>query len=246
MPPKGGGTEIFMARKITTRAEIIKCAAERYLETGYTDTSIKSICDRIGISTGNLTFYFPSKEHLLDILVDMLCDFQWELMKTTVKEGNSSIMAYCLELITMAAACEQNSIIKDFFLSSYKHQMSLDTIRRNDTRKTKMVFKDYTEGWDEMHYSEAETLVSGIEYATLMTTSDSAGLEVRIVGALRTILGIYGVPKEISAQKIQKVVALDYMEMGEKTLREFREFIYNLDDEYIEDAYVKYCARVNR
>ena len=236
-----------MARKkITTRAEIIKAATEMYLEQGYSNTTIKAICDRIGISTGNLTFYFPTKEHLLDILVEMVCDFQWELMKKTVAEGNTSLMAYCLEFITMVAACDQDEIIKDFFVSAYQHPMTLETIRRNDAEKTKMVFREYNDGWEDLHYTEAETLVSGIEYGTLMTTGDSVGIDARIKGALRTILGIYLVPKDLSLAKIEKATSLNYREIGMNTLKEFREFVFNIDDQYIEDVYAKYCEKAKK
>lgn len=236
-----------MARKrITTKAEIIKTASEMFLDYGYSDTTIKSVCDRIEISTGNLTFYFPTKEHLLDILVDMLCDFQWELMKRTVAEGNTSLMAYCLEFITMVSACEQNALIKDFFLSSYKHSMSLETIRRNDVEKAKLVFKDYNPDWDDQRYVEAETLISGIEYATLMTTSDSADIELRIEGALQAILDIYRVPKEIAIMKIKKAKAVNYRELGSETLKQFKEYIFSIDEQYVEEAYAKYCDRINK
>ena len=233
-------------RRATTRAEIIKVATEMYLENGYSNTTTKAICDRIGISTGNLTFYFPTKEHLLDILVEMVCDFQWDLMKKTVEEGNTSLMAYCLELITMAAACDQDEIVKDFFVSAYKHPMTLETIRRNDIEKAKMVFGSFHDGWDDIHYIEAETLVSGIEYGTLMTTGDSAGLKARIHGALRTILGIYLVPKDVALMKIEKATSLNYREIGMNTLKQFREFVFNIDEQYIEDIYIKYCEKAKK
>ena len=233
-------------RRVTTRAEIIKVATEMYLENGYSNTTTKAICDRIGISTGNLTFYFPTKEHLLDILVEMVCDFQWDLMKKTVEEGNTSLMAYCLEFITMAAACDQDEIIKDFFVSAYKNPMTLETIRRNDMAKTKLVFESFHDDWSDLHYTEAETLVSGIEYGTLMTTGDSAGLDARIKGALRTILGIYLVPKDVSMAKIEKATSLNYREIGMNTLKKFREFVFNIDEQYIEDIYIKYCEKAKK
>ena len=230
-------------RKVTTRAEIIKVATEMYLENGYSNTTTKAICDRIGISTGNLTFYFPTKEHLLDILVEMVCDFQWDLMKKTVAEGNTSLMAYCLEFITMIAACDQDEIIKDFFVSAYRHPMTLETIRRNDVEKARLVFESFHDDWTDLHYVEAETLVSGIEYGTLMTTGDSAGIEARINGALRTILGVYLVPKDLAMAKIQKATSLNYREIGTSTLKKFREFVFNIDDQYVEDMYLRYCEK---
>ena len=98
----------------TTKLEIIQVASRLFLSRGYTKTTIKSIADALDISTGHLMFYFPTKEHLLAVLVHMLCDFQRKMMQDTVNEGNTSLMAICLELTTMAAMCEEDEIAKDF------------------------------------------------------------------------------------------------------------------------------------
>lgn len=50
------------------------------------------------MSTGNLTFYFPTMEHLLTELVGLLCKFQWKMLEEEAAEGNSSLLAVCLEL----------------------------------------------------------------------------------------------------------------------------------------------------
>ena len=49
----------------TTKLEIVQTATKMFLEKGYTATSIKTIADALDMSTGHLTFYFPTKEHLL-------------------------------------------------------------------------------------------------------------------------------------------------------------------------------------
>ena len=66
------------SRTNTTKLEIIQIASRMFLEKGYSKTTIKSISDELDISAGHLMFYFPTKEHLLLILVDLLCDFQWK------------------------------------------------------------------------------------------------------------------------------------------------------------------------
>lgn len=81
------------------------CATTSFLERGYTASSTKQIAEDLDIGTGNLTYYFPTKEHLLAVLVDMLCDFQWHMMEREADDGLSSIMAICLELTAMAAVC---------------------------------------------------------------------------------------------------------------------------------------------
>ena len=59
----------------------------------------------------------------------------------------------------------------------------------------------------------------------LPTTSNSASLEVRVGGALRTILAIYNVPKEVRDQKIQKVLSMNYKKFGLDTLKKFRKYV---------------------
>lgn len=208
-----------------TRNEIIRLAANRFLENGYTATSVNAMCKTLNMSTGNMTFYFPTKEHLLAELVDMLCKFQWKLMKREAADGYSSVMAICLELVTMAAACEDDAVARDFFLSAYSSPMAVEIIRRNDTERAKEVYNEYCTDWSHEQFVEAETLVSGIEYATLLTTCDSAPLEARIRGALNTILTIYNVPEDVRKQKIEKSMDIDYRKLGAKVLKEFRKYV---------------------
>ena len=63
-------------KTMLTKLEIIRVATRKFLEQGYSNTSIKAICDELEKSTGNLTFHFPTKEHLLAELTQMLCHFQ--------------------------------------------------------------------------------------------------------------------------------------------------------------------------
>ena len=216
---------IRVDRAELTRNEIIRIAANRFLNDGYTKTTVASMAKALNMSTGNMTFHFPTKEHMLAELVDILCKYQWKLMEDEAKDGYSSIMAICLELLTIASACEQDEVAKDFFLSSYRSELCMDHIRRNDKERAKAVFKEYCQDWTDEYFAEAEALVSGIEYATLLTTSDSAPLEVRVGGALKTILSIYGVPKEIRDMKVHKVLSMDYKTLGTDTLRKFRKYV---------------------
>lgn len=217
-----------MARKKVNNAikmAMVRVANRMFLERGFSNTSVKAIAQELGISTGHITFYYPTKEHLLAILVEKLCDFQWQMMNQTVDEGKTSLMAICLELVAMAAICEENEIAKDFYLSSYTNPMCLEIIRRSDTRRAKEVFGEYCTGWNDENFAEAETLVSGIEYATLMTTHDSASLEIRIVGALNQIMTLYNVPEDVRKMKIDKVLAMDYASIGRRIFTEFTEYI---------------------
>lgn len=216
-----------------TKIEIIKVALKMFLEKGYSKTSAKAICDKLNISTGNLTFHFPTKEHLLAVLVELLCDYQWKVMKEITKEGKTSLMALCLEFTSIAAICELDILERDFYLAAYTHPITLDIIRRNDARKAKIVFNNFCKDWEEINYIEAETLVSGIEYATMKTTDSSAPLDIRIAGALRAIMMIYNVTEQIYKEKINKVLEMDYRGLAKNILRNFKKYIESLDAEIL-------------
>ncbi len=216
---------IRVDRAELTRNEIVRVAANRFLNDGYTKTTVASMAKALNMSTGNMTFHFPAKEHMLAELVNILCRYQRKLMDEGAKEGYRSVTAICLELLTIASACEQDEVAKDFFLSAYRSEICMDLIRRSDKERAKEVFKEHCPGWTEEQFTEAAVLVSGIEYATLLTTSEAAGLELRVEGALRAILTIYNVPKEIREEKIKKVLSMEYQALGLDTLRKFREYV---------------------
>ncbi|MEE0945732.1 MAG: TetR/AcrR family transcriptional regulator [Acutalibacteraceae bacterium] len=216
---------IRVDRAELTRNEIVRVAANRFLNEGYTKTTVASMAKSLNMSTGNMTFHFPSKDHMLAELVEMLCGYQWKLMKDETDEGNSSIMALCLELLTIASACEQDEVAKDFFVSAYQSEICMNLIRKHDKERAKEVFREYCPDWNDDYFEEAETLVSGIEYATLFTTEKSTSLELRVAGAIRTILSIYNVPKEIRNKKIEKVLSMNYQKLGMETLKKFRKYV---------------------
>lgn len=224
------------ARKInTTKKEIIQVASHMFLEKGFTETSVKSICEQLKISAGNLTFHYPTKEHLLAVLVKMLCGFQWQMMERSVDEGGSSLMAICLELSAMAAICQDNQVAKDFYLSAYTHPMTLEIIRQNDTQRAKRVFGKYCPDWQEEHFVVAENLISGIEYATLMETSPAVTMDLKIASALELLHQIYDVPEGICRKNVRKVLQMDYRELGRRVLEEFVAYVHEFSEAELEN-----------
>ena len=208
-----------------TRLEITSEASRQFLETGYSKTTIASIASALDMSKGNLTFYYKTKEYLLAELVDILCGFHWKQIEKEADDGISSIMAFCLDMTAMAAACEDDEIIRDFFVSAYTSPLCIKVIRKNGQERAKQVFESYRPDWKDEQFEEAALLVSGVEYATLIPTGETAGLETRISGALNIILDIYGIPEETRKLKIQKVFAKDYRRIGKQAITDFKNYV---------------------
>lgn len=224
-----------IAKSALTKAEIIAEATAQFLEKGYSNTTVSAIAKSLGMSPGNLTFHYPTKEHMLAVLTDMLCDFQWKMMEQEADEGISSLLAICLELATMASTCETDPIIQDFFLAAYTSPMCLAIIRENDANRAKKVFADYRPQWNDEEFAEAELLVSGIEYATLMTAGSAVSLQTRLAGALHNILGIYGVPEAVRNAKVEKVFAMDYRNLCKRVLADFKKFVAETNEQAFQD-----------
>ena len=220
-----------MANSESTKNKILRVSTTMFLEVGYSKTSPQMIAKELGISTGNLTYYYPTKEHLLVALTDLLCKYQWKMIKEEADDGISSLLALCFELMTMAAACEESEVAKDFFISSYQSPKCLEIIHNNDTARAKEVFAEYCPDWTDEQFREAEILVAGIEHATLNAIDESVSLETRISGALNTIMTIYNVPEEIRKMKIDKVLAMDYRSIGKRIFKEFKDYVEQMNVE---------------
>ena len=214
-----------MANLESTKNKILRVSTTMFLEVGYSKTSPQMIAKELKVSTGNLTYYYPTKEHLLAVLTDLLCKYQWKLIKEEADGGMSSLLALCFELMTMAAACEESEVAKDFFVSTYQSPKCLEIIHNNDTARAKEVFAEYCPDWTDEQFREAEILVAGIEHATLNAIDKTVPLETRISGALNTIMTIYNVPEELRKIKIDKVLAMDYRSIGKRIFKEFKEYV---------------------
>lgn len=57
-----------------TYARIIKCAYELFATRGFDRTSLNSIAREVGISKPSMYYYFPSKDHLLDIVFKIILE----------------------------------------------------------------------------------------------------------------------------------------------------------------------------
>ena len=218
------------------RAAIIKAASELFFDKGFSKTTSSEVCKKADVGTGNLTFYFPTKEHILAVLVEMMCDYQWKEMENAADEGKSSLLAYCLELTTLVAIGEEIPQMQDFLMAAYTHPMTLDFIRANDKEKIKRVFEQYTNEWDEERFTETEAIVSGIEYATIMTREERTPLPLQIEGGLDAIMTLYGVPEETRRKTIREVLDMDYRALGRRILSEFKEYIEKTNEAALKQA----------
>ena len=222
-----------MARvsRSTTRTEIIQVACELFFERGYSATSPKMIASALDISPGNLTYHFPTKEHLLLVVVQMLCEFQWKLLGIEAEHGIESVGSLCLETMTVAAACQENKIARDFFTATFQSKMCRDYLRNDHIKRAKRIFADKCSGWTDEGFIQAELLTMGIQYSVITADDSILPLKIRIRGALEHILNIYGIDEKTRQKEIDKVLQMDCRQLGRNVLTEFIKYINETNEQ---------------
>lgn len=226
----------YEQRKTTTRAQIVNLMIELIIEEGLSKVTHNRLAKELDLAKANVLYYFPSKEHMLAVLVKELCWFEQKMMEDEISSGKSDLLSYCLELTAMAAICEEDAAAKEFYVSAYTFPMTLQLIRDNDVKKTRDVFSEFCPEWSEERWREAENIVSGIEYGTITTTEENTPLALQIEATLNTVMKIYNVPEELRRQKIAKVLDTDYRALGRRILKEFKDYIKMTSQDALDEA----------
>lgn len=214
---------------MNTRYKILLCATKLFLEKGYTDTYVTTITNSLKISTGNLTFHFPTKEHILAELIRELCVFQHQTEEQKDRTEYSPLGVYFFELAMFAFVCEENPNIRDLIIAAYTHALSLEIIRANDAKRAMGIFGEFCPDWTEEEFAQAENVVSGIEYAMFRTENTyRISFEQRVTSSIDAIMKIYEVPKEVRQSVIAEVMAADYRGKGSRVFEDFSQYVEDL------------------
>ena len=220
----------------TTKYEIVQTASEFFFTEGCSNTSPRMIAEKLGLSTGNITYYFKSKEHLLLTIVEELCNFQWNMLKAEIDKGIGSAASICLETMTVAVACEENEIARDFFIATFQSELCRNHLRQNHVERAKKIFAAECAGWTDEQFHQAELLVQGLQYSAIVPTDANIPLKMRLSGALNQILIIYNVNEKTRQEEIQKVLDKDCREISKKVLKAFTGFVKEKNAKTLNEA----------
>ena len=220
----------------TTKYEIVQTASEFFFSKGFSNTSPRMIAEKLGLSTGNITYYFKSKEHLLLTTVEELCNFQWNMLEAEIDKGIGSAASICLETMTVAVACEESEIARDFFIATFQSELCRNHLRQNHVDRAKKIFAAECDGWTDEQFHQAELLIMGLQYAAIVPTDVNFPVKMRISGALNQILSIYNVDEETRQEEIQKVLDKDCRKISKRVLEAFTDFVKKKNAKTLSEA----------
>ncbi len=152
------------------RAEIIEAATGMFLAQGYDRTSMNDVMNRLNIAKGTIYHYFPSKEKLLEAVVDQLVEDYVERRRAALDETEGDALVKIRVLFT-ADDSEAEAITEQLHTEENVrlHARMLAVL----VERLAVVFADLIgQGCDEglfetEHPTEvAELLIAGVQFLT--------------------------------------------------------------------------------
>ncbi|MBR5597858.1 MAG: TetR/AcrR family transcriptional regulator [Lachnospiraceae bacterium] len=222
-------------RRTKTKYEIIQVASKFFLEQSYTNTSVHTIAKELGISPGNLTYHFPTKEHLLLGVTEKMVDFKERKYQKEAGLGIESISSICLDFMTVVSGCQESPRAKDLFIAIYSSEMCRNHFQKRRIERAKRILSEQCAGWTENQFKFVELMITGIYLSTITTSDDYLPLETRLPEALYLILDIYGVDEATRRNEIAKILQLDYRQIGKNYYKEFIDYVEEINDKILEE-----------
>ncbi len=214
-----------------------------FVEKGFTATSVQAISEELGISKGNFTFHFPTKEHLLLELTKYLVKFHTREVNIAKSEGLNNLLAYCWEITAQIAMCEDHPQARDFYLAIYSYPSTLAYVKKWAIDKNIRLLSDILPDWTPERFKLVENVASRIEMSALTDAcTDTYLLEDKIILTLDSLLKLYEIPKEDRQTAIAQIMEIDYRNIGKKIFKEFVAYVERLNQQALDDALEGYLV----
>lgn len=98
------------------RKELLNKCFEIFAEKGYSSVTMREIASGIGVSTGTLYHYFPSKESLFEQLIEYL-SYEETKEEALAELGNPSTLAERIQKMMDYVCKKEDYILKDLLIT---------------------------------------------------------------------------------------------------------------------------------
>ncbi len=228
-----------MARRKSnlTKLEIMQVAMRMFLEKGFTGTSAKAISNELNISTGNLTFYYPTKEHMLLELTKDITQFHTKSIDKILKNEKNDLYSYCWEVTAQIVLCEENEQAKDIYLAIYSHPLTLQYVKDWTAEKNQKILGERLSDWTLERFRRVENVTSCIERSALTEAcTDVYTIEDKIRLILTCLLKIYDIGYEEREKVIGEILELDYRKTGHELLKQLTKYVETQNKQALSEA----------
>ena len=209
-----------------TQQAIIDSAVRNFLINGFRHTSVKMICEELGISPGNLTFWFPTKADILLEFTKKIMGYHTKFIEYNKSKKKENLYIYCLEIVVQIALCEERENIRDIYYSMYSEPLTMAYLKDWTAEKNLNILGPYLPDWDLKRFRRAANVTCCIERSALAEPcTEDYTLEDKIRLTLTCLLKIYDFGKAEREKVISEILATDYQKIKNEMLKQLDEFL---------------------
>lgn len=210
----------------STQQAIINTATRQFLVNGFHNTSAKMICRELGISPGNLTFWYPTKADILLEFTKKIMSYHERFIEYNKNKGEENIYTYCLEIVVQIALCEERENIRDIYYSMYSEPLTMAYLKDWTAQKNLNILGSYLQDWDLKRFRRTANVTCCIERSALAEPcTENYTLDDKILLTLTCLLKIYDFKKQEIDRIINKIFASDYHKIKTEMLKELDKYI---------------------
>lgn len=209
-----------------TQQAIVDSAVRNFLVNGFHHTSAKMICEEVGISPGNLTFWFPTKADILLEFTKKIMSYHTKFIEYNKNKGTEDIFTYCLEIVVQIVLCEERENIRDIYYSMYSEPLTMTYLKDWTAEKNFDILGSYLTDWDLKHFRRVANVTCCIERSALAEPcTEDYTLEDKIRLTLTCLLKIYDFEKKERERVIKEILATDYHIIKADMLKQLDAFL---------------------
>ncbi len=202
------------------RQKILIATIECFLENGYTNTTIKQVTTKLGISTGAFTGQFRTKEDVLCELVSLdqaaKCGTTESILQDKIED---KILFFTTEEVLQLYMAETYENIRDIYKNAYSLPKTSALIQQIDTPVVENIFKEYLPEAETKDFYMLEMAGSGILRSFMAHPCEGwLTMEVKVEAFLRSTFRLYCVPEEKVEEAIAYAKAIDFQQAAEQTI----------------------------
>lgn len=202
-----------------TRAQVLRCAVELFMEQGYRETTLDQIASRIDRTKSSVLRAYHDKEAILYTLVTYMFGVQFSCIRSILGEKADPLLIYGAETALQLHICEISEPLRDLYTAAYTLPTTMDYINRNTAKELQKIFGKYLPDAAESDFYELE-LISGSVMRGLMTRRCDMyfTIDKKIALFLRCALKIFDVPAVEREALIPRVLKMEIAALARSTV----------------------------
>ncbi|MCD8376032.1 MAG: TetR/AcrR family transcriptional regulator [Oscillospiraceae bacterium] len=203
-----------------TRQIIINAAAESFLEKGFTNTTIRHIITKLGISAGAFSGHFKTKEDVLYELVSLVLNQQFTASEKLIADrADDKILLYAAETVLQLYIVEMDENLRDVYYNAYSLPKTSAVIQQTVTEKVAGIFKEQLPELESKDFYLLEIATGGVMRGFMTVPCNIwFTMDMKVEAFLRNTLRLYYVPEEKIQQTIAFAKTIDFKRAAKETV----------------------------